>query len=128
MAIESANNMTEDLGLRWFQQEVSRLHWPAVCVDREADVDESDQDRHNIADMDGLGMITLGKIKSRIWYNLLPSQAHVCSEDTDRGDIEEAPAERLEDLKLKPINVANISCVFKLAVWLPEEVNRMCGA
>merc|ERR1740130_18923 len=68
-------------------------------------------------------MVSLWNSKRWRWNNLLPAQAHVCSEDEHGRHIEEAPAEGLEDLKLETVDVAHISGIFELAVGHPEEVD-----
>merc|ERR1719498_652217 len=107
----------------WLKEEIARLHWPRVSVDWEADVDASNQGGHDVAHVDCLGVVALWKVKVWVWNDLLPSEAHVCAEDQDGAHVEPAPAEGLEDLKLKTVDVAYIDRVLKLAVWLPEEID-----
>jgi len=108
------------------QEEIARLHGPAVRVSGETDVDHGNDPGHPIADMDGLGVVALWNTERWGWDHLLPTQAHVCSEDEHGGHIEEAPTEGLEDLELETVDVAHIGCIFELAIGHPEEVDGVC--
>jgi len=107
------------------QKEIARFHGPAVRVSGEADVDHGNDAGHPITDMDGLGVVALWNTERWRWNHLLPTQAHVCSEDEHGGNIKEAPAEGLEDLELETVDIAHIGCIFELAVRHPEEVDWM---
>merc|ERR1712072_498209 len=116
-------NASVSLWRSGLEKEVARLHGPRVGVDGEADVDARDRRCHDVADVNGLGVVALWKVQDRRWHHLLPSQAHVCAEDEDGGNVEKAPAEGLEDLELQTVDVANHGSVLQLAVRLPEEVD-----
>merc|ERR1740121_2317065 len=92
-----------------------------MSVDREADVDQGDEGSHDIADMDSLGVEALRDFQGGGGDHLLPAQASVHAEYHDRGDVEKAPAQGLEDLELHTVDVAHILSFAALIVH-PEEV------
>ena len=55
--------------------------------------------------------------------HLLPAKAHVRAEDRNGTDVEEHPSKRLEDIKLKLVDVANVhEAILAVLVTHPEEV------
>ena len=69
----------------------------------------------------------LGDLQGRRGDDFLPAQAHVRAEDDHSRQVEEHPAERLEDLELHAVDIAH---VHRLASWgvNPEEGSASAGA
>mmetsp|Transcript_37091 Transcript_37091/g.56105 ORF Transcript_37091/g.56105 Transcript_37091/m.56105 type:complete len:207 (+) Transcript_37091:435-1055(+) len=105
---------------RGLSRDLSLCHWPQVSVDREADVDESDEHGHHVSDMDRLALVPLGDLQVRGGHSLRPAQAHVDAEDHDGENVEEAPVDVLEDLELHSVDVTHRDR--GLALVNPEEV------
>ena len=53
----------------------------------------------SVAHVDGAAVVLLRDLQGWCRHNLLPSQAHVSAEDDDSRQVEEHPAQRLEDLE-----------------------------
>mmetsp|Transcript_33133 Transcript_33133/g.59763 ORF Transcript_33133/g.59763 Transcript_33133/m.59763 type:complete len:104 (+) Transcript_33133:44-355(+) len=68
-------------------------HWPGVCVDWETDVDRGNEGGHDVTKVNCLVVVTLWDVKHRRWDAFLPAKAHVCAENCNGADVEEAPAE-----------------------------------
>eukprot|EP00443_Scrippsiella_acuminata_P101410 CAMPEP_0115623782 /NCGR_PEP_ID=MMETSP0272-20121206/26953_1 /TAXON_ID=71861 /ORGANISM="Scrippsiella trochoidea, Strain CCMP3099" /LENGTH=111 /DNA_ID=CAMNT_0003060011 /DNA_START=110 /DNA_END=441 /DNA_ORIENTATION=+ len=73
-------------------------HGPKVRVHREADVDQGDEGRHHVANMDSLVVVALRDVQGWRRNSLLPAKAHVRAEHNHGCDVEQAPLQRLEDL------------------------------
>ena len=90
-------------------------------VEREADVDQGDEEGEDVAHVDGPAVVLLGDLQGWRGHNLLPAEAHVRAEDDHGRQVEEHPAQGLEDLELHAVDVAD---VHRLAAGIvhPEEV------
>ena len=109
------------LGLCRLLAQGSRGHGEEVGVEREGGIDQSDEEGEDVAHVDGSAVVLLGDLQGRRGDDLLPAQAHVRAEDDHSRQVEEHPAERLEDLELHAVDIAH---VHRLASWgvNPEEV------
>ena len=90
-------------------------------VEREAGVDHGDEEGEDIAHVDGSAVVFLGDFQGWGWHNFLPSQAHVHAKDDHSREVEEHPAQRLEDLELHAVDVAHVHGL-AAGVIDPEEV------
>merc|ERR1712060_255821 len=63
----------------WRQCDVR--HGEQMSVDWETCIDERNEDRHHVTDVDRLGMIPLRNVQCRSRDDFLPTQTHVSGED-----------------------------------------------
>ena len=90
-------------------------------VEREAGIDQGDENGEDVAHVDGPALVLLGDLQGRRRHDLLPAKAHVSAENDDCGDVEEAPTQRLEDLELHSVDVAHVHGL-AAGIVHPEEV------
>merc|ERR1712060_615052 len=105
---------------RHFSSEVTTRHRSQVSIDRKAHVDERNEGRQNITNMNCLRVETLWDVERRSWHHLLPAEAHVRAEDGHCADIKDHPTEGLEDPELKTVDVTHVDR-FATLVAYPEQ-------
>merc|ERR1712054_30510 len=104
---------------------VTSLRLGDVGIEWEAHVDEGDECGHDVSNMSGLALEALGDVQ--LWRSdtLLPTEAKMHSEDNDGRDVEESPAEGLEDFELHVVNVSHERHLhltrFSGGHWNPEQ-------
>merc|ERR1719330_1255786 len=105
----------------FFWRQCAVRHGEQMRIDWETCIDERNEDRHHVTDVDRLGMIPLRNVQCRSWDHLLPSQAHVSREDDNRGQVEKNPPQRLQYFELHTVDVTHFRCC---TTWFidPEQV------
>merc|ERR1711879_382093 len=89
-------------------------------VHGEAAVDKTNESGHDVADVNRLPMVALRDVEDRRRHDFLPTKAHVCTEDSDGGKVEQAPTQRLEDFELHAVNITDWDCITFVFAFNPE--------
>merc|ERR1719188_264301 len=76
---------------------VRSIHWIHMREYWEAGIDQSDKGSHDVTNVDCLGVVAFWHAERWSWHNLLPTQAHVCAENSNSTKIEQAPSKGLKD-------------------------------
>merc|ERR1711979_3458 len=69
----------------WLSAYATIRHPEDMGVHGETAIDKPNECGHDITDVNRLPMVALGDVKDRRRHDLLPTKAHVCTENSDSG-------------------------------------------
>merc|ERR1712241_790598 len=83
-------------------------HWTQMGVDGEAGIDERNDSSDDVTDDGSLLLVPFRNPHGCCWNNLGPPQSHVGGEDSNGQEVECTPADRLEHLELKAVDITHL--------------------